>query len=157
MSVVRRISMSHQLSSSLTQFYKYVFPVLLGLFMICGIVLETVTNHLSVIEIGLLAMLLLPFQLLVTRWSYRLMDIRLEVDKLIVVRHADEVAIPYERIVQVRQTVWGILYPETVIIELDDDIMLGRRLYFIPTTRYFNFYRHPIVDELNRQIFEGRS
>ena len=83
---------------------------------------------------------------------------RVELDDsaLYVSNYLRETSVPLEDIDEVRENRWVNIRPVTVTFRTDTDF--GNRIVFMPTTRWWGFWReHPVVEELRRASKGARA
>jgi hypothetical protein len=83
---------------------------------------------------------------------------RVEMDDvaLYVSNYLQETSVPLQDIDDVRENRWVNIRPVTVTFRTATDF--GERVVFMPTTRWWRFWReHPVVDELRRAAQRART
>jgi len=86
----------------------------------------------------------------------RLKRVEMDDDALYVSNYLHETSVPLQEIDDVRENRWVNIRPVTVTFRTDTDF--GERVVFMPTTRWWKFWReHPVVDELRRASQRARA
>jgi hypothetical protein len=86
----------------------------------------------------------------------RLKRVEMDDDRLYVSNYMQEISVPLEDIADVRENRWVDTRPVTVTFRSDTDF--GDRVVFMPTTRWWGFWRgHPVVEELRRASERART
>lgn len=142
--------MRRKISSKLTIFHKFILPALL----LAGILISYIDvsmekpntfdliKELYFIGSAIVGYLFLWFDL-------RSKEVSIEGDFLYVSNFSREIKIPLSEIKKVTEFVF--LNHDPVTIHLKNETRFGKKIIFIPTYRYFNFFSsHPIVSELRR-------
>ena len=85
----------------------------------------------------------------------RLKRVEMDDNALYVSNYLCETSIPLADIDEVTENRWVNIRPVTVTFRCDTDF--GSRIVFMPTTRWWRFWReHPVVDELRRASQRAR-
>lgn len=85
----------------------------------------------------------------------RLKRVEMDDDALYVSNYLHEASIPLAEIDEVTENRWVNIRPVTVTLRTDTDF--GDRVVFMPTTRWWGFWRgHPVVEELRRAAKHAR-
>jgi hypothetical protein len=148
------------ISSRLTVFYKFVFPVLwIGLFAVITAAMFIVPDE----RAGDLRDLRWVFAAVtvvgaafVYWFGMRLKRVALGERSMIVSNYVEEADVPLIDVERVSGSV--LLSPELVWIHLRRPSTFGQKIVFMPTMRMFHgFSRHPIVAELQQVVENARS
>ena len=147
-----------RISSSITFFYKRVFPCLwfgfLALF-VCGAVPAVVAKA------DAWPMLIVPVFLAVFGYFlfrallFDLVDeVYLGQDELIVRNRGDEDRFPLSNIINVNASV--LVNPERITLTLREPCKFGKEITFSPPMRFAHFTRHPMAAELIQLAGDAR-
>lgn len=143
-----------KLSSSLTVFYKVVFPVLwLGL-----VTVATIAAFFADAPAGFVVIPLFAIAFVYVLLRFLVFDLVDEVElhgNELVVRNRDiEERVPLSSIANITSRRW--CNPERITLELREPGQLGARIAFTPTLRFMPLFSpHPIELELRRLVDQG--
>ena len=146
--------MTRVISSRLTAFYKFVFPVLwIGLFAVITTAMFVVPDERAG-ELRDLRWIFAAATIAGAGFIYwfgmRLKRVALAERSLIVSNYVEEADVSFTDVERVSGSV--LLSPELVWIHLRRPSTFGRKIVFMPRMRMFQgFSRHPIVAELIRE------
>ncbi len=147
--------MPRVISSSITVFYKFVFPTIwLAPFAIgtCGLYINAVMNTNAQAR-GQSQLLCIPFTmaLLVGGACFyelfkRLNKVAIDRDHLLVCNYFSEFVVPLSDIESVTEIVWINIHPVTISFKTETPF--GKKIVFMPKMRLFGaFQTHPVVAE----------
>jgi hypothetical protein len=150
--------MRHQISSSITA----VFKVLLLLFIVIIISLNLIGSLMTPDSrqffFTSLSMLLGFF---IARWALTWKKVEIAEKGIFVTEinfgNGKEIFVPYEQIEIVKQNILGQGSPEFVSIKFLGSTSFGDKIWFVPKTRFFTFFNHPIVKEMNRLVQKNKG
>jgi hypothetical protein len=97
-----------------------------------------------------------PFSFFIIRWVLRLTQVELAGEGIFVSRMnfgtRKEIFVPFKKIRGASQHFFQRGSGETVTIEFREDTEFGRKIKFMPKTRFLALPEHPIVDEINSHL-----
>ncbi len=147
--------MQRNISSKLTFFFKFIFPLLLIPFFIVGhlsIMLDfSETTELPKVFVFLFLIGIIAF---IYWFCIRIKKVELLNSSLIVSNYLKEIEIPLSEIDKITENIWMSNHPVTIHLKTSSEF--GNKIVFIPTVRLFTFLSsHPIVSELRNLVKSG--
>ena len=145
------VGMRQAISSNVTVFYKYVFPVFwIGLFGYG--VLSLLMGRERWASVWLLALFWLAGVALTLWLALRLKYVSVDERFVYAFGYARRAQIPLSDIAGIEES--SGLKPKQITLRLRSPSPMGRKIVFIPELRAFEMWRvnHPVVAELGRRI-----
>ena len=149
--------MGREISSSITTLYK-VFTILIFAVLISISLYRTLfaPDSLNIF----LSSLAMSFGFFIGRWLLNWKMVELT-DKGIYISSDyffddREIFVPFEQIDSVHQSFLTRGNPELVSIKFLEMTSFGKKIWFIPKTRYFPVLKHPVVEEINRLASQNK-
>lgn len=137
-------------SSTYTAFTKLGAIVFFVVFVPIGIF----ASYKSLFELLIQLLIVLPIGFLAIRWAFKLRLVEANENGLIIwdSNFGTNIFVPFSNIESVTQRFWQRSNSETVTITFIEPTEFGKKIKFMPISRFFPFFEHPIVNELNLLI-----
>jgi len=150
--------MRREISSSITNLHKVLFLLIPVAMISINLYYTLIDSSSRQIFLTSVSMLLGFF---IVRWALNWKKVELT-DKGIFVSttkilNDKEIFVPFDQIEIVRQGFWTRGTPEFVNIKFLVTTSLGNKIWFIPKTRFFATFEHPVVGELNRLTSQNQG
>ena len=150
--------MRREISSSVTGFYKVSVLLLFAVIIAAGLFENLVRPETFGILFCSLSMIAGFF---IVRWALNWKKVEIS-EKGIFVYNADffndtEIFVPFDQIESAGQSYWTRGSPELVSIRFSAPTPFGDKIWFVPKTRFFPLFAHPVVDEINRLADGGKG
>jgi hypothetical protein len=145
--------MRRRISSSTTVLYKIILLILIVIMI--AVNLFRTLYHPDTLQIFLASLsMLLGF--FIARGALNWKEVELTEKGIIIAStnfvNYKEIFVPFEQIELVHQSFLTRGNPEFVSIEFFESTSFGKKIWFLPKSRFFTFTNHPIVAELNQLV-----